>query len=203
MERLDEFVAVAYQTAEIYHNSWAKSKRGEWSESPQRRADGELHFEHAKRVAAPFKGKPAQEVAGVLHDTFEDTLLTADRLRTIFYAQGFGHTIGSEDFNLIEEVVGLVVELTNVYTKLRYPKLARKERHQREVERLKTISQKAAQIKAVDISDNARSLYKHPSESFRETYKYELLAKKHALPLHSSDTHYQMAADAVSRLAFR
>lgn len=203
MERLNEFIALAYQTADVYHNSWPKSGNG-----PQLRADGEPHLNHAHRVAAPFKGKSAvHEIAGVLHDTFEDTMLTPDRLRTIYYAQGFALTIGSEEFELLEEVIGLILEVTNVYTKQAYPQLTRKERHLREVMRLATISQKAAQIKASDIADNASSLPKHPDESFRRTYKLELTAKLHALtggslmaPLHVSDTYYRMASDAISRL---
>jgi hypothetical protein len=53
-----------------------------------------------------------------------------------------------------------VVELTDVYTKEAYPKLNRRTRKAKEIERLISISPEAQTIKYADIIDNAKEIGK-------------------------------------------
>lgn len=74
-------------------------------------------------------------VAALLHDGPEDVpSITFDDIRNEF---------GPNVANLVEE-------LTNVYTSSAYPKMNRKERKLKELERLKKISPAAKQIKMLD-----------------------------------------------------
>lgn len=80
-------------------------------------------------------------VAALLHDVLEDTACSRTTLLKYFG----------------EDVLGLVVELTNKYTKEAYPDLNRKERKALERMRLSEASSYAQDIKCCDVISNARS----------------------------------------------
>lgn len=73
--------------------------------------------------------------AAALHDVVED-------------CPGYTYAHISAEFG--NNVAELVEELTNVYTSTAYPKMPRKERKGKELERLKKISPAAKQIKMLD-----------------------------------------------------
>lgn len=80
-------------------------------------------------------------IAALLHDVLEDTACSRTTLLKYFG----------------EDVLGLVVELTNKYTKEAYPNLNRKERKTLERLRLSEASSYAQNIKCCDVISNARS----------------------------------------------
>ncbi|MBU6301293.1 MAG: HD domain-containing protein [Verrucomicrobia bacterium] len=115
-----------------------------------RKYTGEPYHVHVLAVAALVATRTTDEVvlaAACLHDVLEDVAphnagFSAERIR--------------EEFG--EEVLGLVVELTDVYTTKNYPDLNRQTRKQREAERLAQISERGKLIKRADLFDNARSI---------------------------------------------
>ena len=91
--------------------------------------------------AAVINRVHAMRVAALLHDVLEDTACCRTTLLKYFG----------------EDVLGLVIELTNKYTKEAYPNLNRKERKALERLRLSEASYYAQNIKCCDVISNARS----------------------------------------------
>lgn len=85
--------------------------------------------------------------AALLHDVLEDTLVTRsemqDFLETLLTAQQ------------AEQIVKLVVELSDVYVKKDFPNLNRRTRKSKELERLEKTSAESQTIKYSDILDNS------------------------------------------------
>lgn len=108
-----------------------------------------------------------------MHDSFEDTPLTKETLKTELLNLGINPN--SEDVN---EMIGLIIELTDVYTSKNYPNLNRAERKRLEAERLGKVSIKAKNIKLADLLDNTESIIEH-DKNFARTYLKE---KEYLLP---------------------
>jgi (p)ppGpp synthase/HD superfamily hydrolase len=124
-----------------------------------RKYTGEPYFNHVLAVATQVEawgGTPEMIAAAYLHDVLEDTDETAERLLAIFGPV----------------VVGYVQELTDKFTKARYPKLNRAERKVAEARRLATASLEARVIKLADMADNTASIEKH-DPGFAKTYLRE------------------------------
>lgn len=102
--------------------------------------------------------------AALLHDVLEDTPLGSDDIKDFLT----GHMDATEAVTALN----YVVELTDVYTKEDYPKLNRKQRKAREVERLTSISAEAQTIKYADIIDNAQEIAE-VGDSFAPVYLSE------------------------------
>jgi (p)ppGpp synthase/HD superfamily hydrolase len=85
--------------------------------------------------------------AALLHDVLEDTPVGKDALQA--FLQQVMHPREAE------RTLGLVIELTDVYTHAAYPRLNRRARKAKENERLKTTSNDSRTIKYADIIDNA------------------------------------------------
>ncbi len=60
-----------------------------------------------------------------------------------------------------EKIISMVEELTDKYTKLKYPLLNRDQRKQKEHERLTTISPGAQTVKYADLVDNCSDITKN------------------------------------------
>lgn len=90
--------------------------------------------------------------AAFLHDVLEDTKVTKQQL-----IDNFGN-----------EIADLVDELTNKFTKEQYPKLNRKERKEKELERIASISTNAKLIKMLDRIDNLKEI--DLTDGFAVTY---------------------------------
>ena len=109
--------------------------------------------------------------AALLHDVLEDTEVTHSELRA------FLHTVFSVES--AEDILKLVVELTDVYTKENFPDYNRKERKTFETLRLAYISDRAKAIKIADMNHNSESIEKYDPkfakvflEEKRELMKY-------------------------------
>ena len=91
--------------------------------------------------------------AALLHDVLEDTKVTHEELRV------FLHEVFMVD--VAEDILKLVVELTDVFTKESFPNMNRKLRKDHEARRLSWISDRAKLIKKADIDHNSESIEKH------------------------------------------
>jgi guanosine-3',5'-bis(diphosphate) 3'-pyrophosphohydrolase len=85
--------------------------------------------------------------AALLHDVLEDTDVTSDEMKTFLL------TVMNQQE--ADKTIELVEELTDVYIKANYPRLNRKSRRHKEVERLAAASSDAQTIKYADVMDNA------------------------------------------------
>ena len=106
----------------------------------------------------------AIEVA-LCHDLLEDTPCTDFGLMTELKEIGF--TL-SEAYQITKSVL----ELTDVYTSERFPKMNRKTRKEREAIRLGSISDISQNVKFSDLIDNTSSIVKH-DKGFAKIYLKE------------------------------
>ncbi|MGB3343272.1 MAG: HD domain-containing protein [Aequorivita sp.] len=117
--------------------AFARKSHGE----QKRKYKDELYVEHLIRVAEMVRNvahTPEMVAAAYLHDVAEDTPVSLTQV-----AMTFGKKVGR-----------LVEELTDEYTKAKYPHLNRRWRKKKETERIATISWDAKTIKLADIIDN-------------------------------------------------
>lgn len=91
--------------------------------------------------------------AALLHDVLEDTTVTHSELRSFLHK-----TFSVES---AEDILSLVVELTDVYTKEAFPDYNRTQRKEFEAFRLAYASLRAKQIKKADIKHNSESILDH------------------------------------------
>jgi guanosine-3',5'-bis(diphosphate) 3'-pyrophosphohydrolase len=125
------------------------------------------YHDHCYAVAALVDQEtPDMEIvaAAYLHDTLEDTPTTFETLR---------HHFG-------DRVAGIVQELTDEYTKQKYPGMNRAERKRLEANRLSRISDEAKLIKRCDLIDNTSSIVRYDPD-FAVTYLREKAAILEAL----------------------
>lgn len=144
-----------------------------------RRYSGERYITHPIRVmemCRNYTGDIDILCAALLHDVLEDTPVDAAAMRNFLLDL-------LPDDNVVK-VLQLVVELTDVYTHKNYPRLNRRTRKKREVERLARVSAAAQMIKCADIIDNATNIFIHDPD-FAHVYLQEgkaLLAKMNKGP---------------------
>jgi (p)ppGpp synthase/HD superfamily hydrolase len=122
----------------------------------KRKYADERYVQHPVRVMKTCAqyGYPLPVLAAaILHDVLEDTDVTQQEI------VDFLLTVMNEANT--EQTVFLVIELTDVYTKDKYPGLNRQERKAKEAERLKKVSADAQTIKYADVIDNSVDIVKH------------------------------------------
>lgn len=126
--------------------------------------------------------------AALLHDVLEDTPVTEREISAFLSAL----------MNPVEvdKTVQLVLDLTDVYVKQDFPKLNRRTRKAKEIERLITISPEAQTIKYADILDNTSEISDN-DPSFANIYLSESLAILHKLDRGDAELR-QKAIAAVS-----
>jgi (p)ppGpp synthase/HD superfamily hydrolase len=115
-------------------------------EGQKRKYTGEPYIVHPIAVADLVASVVDDEeviAAAYLHDVIEDTHGSEEAARQALL-DSFGNRI-----------THLVDELTDVFTKERYPKLNRAERKARERDRLATVSREAKTIKLADVICNS------------------------------------------------
>lgn len=122
----------------------------------RRKYSGERYMAHLLRVMNTcylhLNTLPVLATA-LLHDVLEDTTVTENEMREFLHS-----VMVPED---AEHTLSLIIELTDVYTKKKYPQLNRKERKRKERDRLIEISGEAQTIKYADIIDNSIDIVEH------------------------------------------
>ncbi len=119
----------------------------------QRKYAAERYIEHPLRVmrlCEHYDSSLPTLAAALLHDVLEDTPVTLQHLRQ--FLQGLMPLAEAES------TLRLVVALTNVYEKISYPRLNRKQRKTLELQRLQQIPATAQTIKYADVIDNCRGM---------------------------------------------
>lgn len=107
------------------------------------------YYTHVSQVADfvfDYSNSEEMIAAAYLHDTLEDTETTVASLIKAEFP---------------EEVIHLVIELTDVYTKENFPDFNRHQRKKLEAVRLGTISDEAKTIKLADILSNTADITQH------------------------------------------
>lgn len=125
----------------------------------KRKYTGEPYTNHLDTVADIVRkngGTPYMIAAAYLHDTLENTKTTAKELI----------------YHFPIEVVALVIELTDVYTKAAFPHLNRAARKALENARLAKITSNAKTIKLADMEDNGKDISVNDPD-FSRVYVHE------------------------------
>jgi hypothetical protein len=132
----------------------------------KRKFEDEPYFTHlvrVKNVCAAYIKEPSVLAVALLHDTLEDTRITAgqigDFLRPLLGEYKTQHALG------------LVIELTDVYIQKDYPHWNRRKRKNLEAVRLAK-SSAAQTIKYADIPDNSITIL-NTDDDFASVYLYE------------------------------
>jgi guanosine-3',5'-bis(diphosphate) 3'-pyrophosphohydrolase len=94
--------------------------------------------------------------AALMHDLLEDTPVTEDQIRNFL-----SPLLSKGD---VHRAIGYVVELTDVFIKKDFPRLNRRSRKQKEVDRLSKTSYEAQTIKYADLIDNVVDIVKHDAD---------------------------------------
>jgi (p)ppGpp synthase/HD superfamily hydrolase len=111
----------------------------------KRKYTGEPYTNHLDEVARIVKengGTSYMVAAAFLHDVKEDVHVTNEELLTHFPI----------------EIVSLVIELTDEFTKEKYPQFNRAKRKELENLRLSKITPNARKIKLADMEDNTKTI---------------------------------------------
>jgi guanosine-3',5'-bis(diphosphate) 3'-pyrophosphohydrolase len=109
-----------------------------------------IHPEKVMEICAAYTSDTSIHYAALLHDVLEDTAITLDQMKL------FLDSILEPE--VAEQTVNIVVELTDVYTKSRFPKWNRYKRRSKEAQRLRQASAAAQTIKYADIIDNCKGI---------------------------------------------
>lgn len=131
----------------------------------KRKYTGEDYITHpmaVKEIVASVTDDPEILAAALLHDVIEDVYPKNKMYSPWFISEMFG-----------DRVAMLVDELTNEYTKEKYPKLNRKARKEKENERISKISNDAKTIKLADIIHNCSEEQSPSGDGFRAKYAQE------------------------------
>ncbi|GAB2530810.1 HD domain-containing protein [Rufibacter soli] len=138
----------------------------------QRKFNFEPYVRHLERVAQTvmaYGGTTGMVMAALLHDVLEDTPVTAPEMEA-FLSETCAGTITNP-----AEVLQMVLDLTDQFTKAQAPGHNRKRRKEMERQRLAAISPRAQTIKLADIIDNTRDIIAYDL-SFARVYVPEIVA---------------------------
>lgn len=130
----------------------------------KRKYSGDPYYTHLFRVSDTVKeigGDEAMIMAALLHDVLEDT--PTNEIELISELESI------VDPQMARDIVNLVIELTDVYTKENFPDLNRRARKEMEAKRLGEVSSRAQTIKYADLLDNGEDIMKN-DPSFGKVY---------------------------------
>jgi (p)ppGpp synthase/HD superfamily hydrolase len=119
----------------------------------QRKYSPEAYITHPVRVmetCQAYTEDLSTLAAALLHDVLEDTAVSPDSLHNFLL------TIMNRDE--AAKTLQLVTELTDIYTKSAWPRMNRRSRKNREINRLSKSSDQAQTIKYADIIDNSKAI---------------------------------------------
>ena len=128
----------------------------------QRKYAPERYIVHPVRVMELCQKHTSQLpvlAAALLHDVLEDTPVTKEKL-----ARFLSTVMTHEEAG---ETLRLVVELTDVYTKQRHPRLNRKKRKAKESLRIEKTSADSQTVRYADIIDNCSEIVEHDRDFAR------------------------------------
>ncbi|NTS39574.1 bifunctional (p)ppGpp synthetase/guanosine-3',5'-bis(diphosphate) 3'-pyrophosphohydrolase [Flavisolibacter sp. BT320] len=126
--------------------------------------------------------------AALLHDVLEDTTVTEPQLHQ------FLTTVMSEED--AAQTTSLVVELTDKFTKLAYPRWNRRKRKEKESARIGETSGLSQTVKYADIIDNCREIVEQDSD-FARVFLRECKALLKVMPK-GDKTLYEEAVETVN-----
>ncbi len=128
------------------------------------------HTDGVAETVKLYGGNAIQQAAAHLHDVKEDVLtgsdgydIIEDDLKTIIYADITDGRREEERFITIDikDVISMVKDLTDVYTKEAYRNLNKDERNVLEANRLRDIKTDSKLVKMGDINYNAGDIVEH------------------------------------------
>ena len=128
-------------------------------------------------------------LAALLHDVLEDTNVTREEIKE------FMLPLLNEEKTM--RTVKLVEEMTDIYTKKKYPEWNRRKRKSKEVERLSSVSSGAQTIKYADIIDNSLDI-KNAETDFARVFLFECKALLKVMT-HGDNRLYKRAVETVQR----
>lgn len=159
---------ISHKTKRLFE--FVKEQHG----SQTRKYNNEPYVNHLWRVAQTVSQISSNEwliCVALCHDLFEDTPCDEKLLRAKLIELGFSG-IGAKF------ICNGVTDLTDYFTKERFPALNRRERKEKEAQRLWSIPEWAQTIKYADLLDNTKSIVEN-DQGFAKTYieekKYILL----------------------------
>ena len=123
-----------------------------------------VHTDAVAEIVAFVGGDENQVCAAHLHDVLEDV----KPINPEYNAQRILNEFG-------DDVMDIVIDLTDVYTKVAYPKLNRKQRHELENKRLAIIPPRSQTVKLADLINNTASIVVNDPD-FAKVYLPEKLA---------------------------
>jgi (p)ppGpp synthase/HD superfamily hydrolase len=130
--------------------------------SQLRKYTGERYIVHPVRVmqmVREYSNDICIHAAALLHDVLEDTAVTENDMRAAL------EKVFSP--NDASQILNLVIELTDVYVKEKYPKTNRRSRKEKEAQRLSKVSAAAQTIKYADIIDNVKDIFNQDTDFAR------------------------------------
>jgi guanosine-3',5'-bis(diphosphate) 3'-pyrophosphohydrolase len=138
----------------------------------KRKYSGEPYWVHTDEVASivaevavsPFDNNEAIIAAAHLHDVLEDVFPLNVK---------YNHNLIRDLFGF--EVLDMVIDLTDAYTKEAYPNLNRAERKKRERERIANTSPASKTVKLADLISNTASIARDDKD-FARVYLREKMA---------------------------
>lgn len=129
--------------------TFVKEKHGD----QQRKYTGEPYWHHLLRVAeivSEYVTDVSIEVA-LCHDLLEDTECSEYELRQQLKILSYDHAD-------IEKIIHCVIDLTDVYISKDFPHLNRRQRKEKEAERLGRVAPLSQSVKYADLIDNSDTI---------------------------------------------
>ncbi len=182
---------------ELERATWAFAVKAHGEQ--RRKYQNEPYVKHLERVAQTvmaYSGTTGMVMAALLHDVLEDTPVTEAEM------QAFLEEVCQGTIVKPAEVLQMVIDLTDQFTKQNAPGHNRKRRKQMEVERLAQISSRAQTIKLADIIDNTRDIIQHDF-SFAKVYIPEIVALLEVLKRGEPFRLYMLACYEVQKAVLR
>jgi (p)ppGpp synthase/HD superfamily hydrolase len=123
------------------------------------------HLWSVAELASTYVKHPLVKEIALCHDVIEDTKCTIDDLFT---------RLGECQYDRMEaiDICGGVMDLTDQFTKEKFPTLNRAQRKQKEAERLGSISKLSQSIKYADLIDNTSTIVQY-DHGFAKVYLSE------------------------------
>lgn len=146
-----------------------------------------VHPARVMELCRPYTSSLPALAAALLHDVLEDTPVSRNEMHHFLRS-----VMTEED---AAQTTQLVVELTDVYTKEKYPRLNRKRRKQKESLRIEKTSGESQTIKYADIIDNCMEIAEQDPE-FAPTFLNECRRLLEKIPKGNPEL-YTQAKEAV------